>query len=149
MRKTGFNIEQLIDFNFDALSLQIENATKKAFAEMVGKYKEQNIYALALYSDQGSMTVCPAINTQEFLQSLNVKNSLYYKYKPSEWSFQGKGADREFSQICNELFDEVESEKYDMDTDTAGKLFEIFQSRLYQCCVDVLAKLKKKTSLKQ
>lgn len=128
-------------FNFRELGLIIESATRKAFIEMVELHKGERIYAFALYSDEGAMTVCPSTNTLDFLDTRPQSNPPYYKYEPAEWKYEGDGADVDFSVICGELFDEVENEKYYEDED--GVLFEVFQSQLYKTCVEVLIKLKK------
>lgn len=133
-----------MDFNFKELALAIESATRKAFIEIAQKHKSERIYAFALYSDEGAMTVCPATNTLDFLDSSPKDDTLYYKYEPAEWIYEGDGADDDFSDICSQLFDEVDDEKYYEDE----LLFDAFQSSLYQTCVDVLLKLKQENFFK-
>lgn len=131
-------------FNFKKLKKDIEWATKKAFQDMVDQHQAERIYAFALYSDEGAMTVCPATNTLDFLATQPKNDLTYYKFESVEWNYEGDGADDEFSTICNTLFDEVEAEKYEDDE----ALFEEFQIKLYQTCYDVLLKLKKEDFFK-
>lgn len=131
-------------FNFQNLENEIEEATKKAFQEMVTQHQSERIYAFALYSDEEAMTVCPATNTLDFLETKPKNDFTYYKYDPAEWKYEGKGADEIFSKICDQLYDEVEDEKYDEEEE----LFEEFQQQVYQTCIDVLIKLKNKNFFK-
>ena len=101
--------------NFKKLEQKIENATKEAFIEMYNKHKNEEIYGFALYSDAGAMTVCPATNTIEFLNSLDNEEKEeinYYKFETVEWKYEGDGADEKFNDICTELSAELEKNKY-------------------------------------
>ncbi|WP_282628392.1 DUF4303 domain-containing protein [Empedobacter sedimenti] len=131
-------------FDFKKLENKIEEATKKAFQEMVAQHQSERIYAFALYSDEGAMTVCPATNTLNFLETQPENDLTYYKYEPAEWNYEGDGADDDFSEICNLLYDEVEDEKYEDDEELFGK----FQQKLYQTCIDILLKLKNENYFK-
>ena len=51
--------------NFTELKNKIEIAAKQAFLEMFEKHGKDEIYAFALYNDEGAMTVCPSTNTMK------------------------------------------------------------------------------------
>lgn len=130
-------------FDLKKLELKIETATREAFQEMVEKHKQECIYAFALYSDEGAMTVCPSTNTMNYLETKPNNDLTYYKFQPAEWKYEGDGADKKFAKICNKLYKEVEKDKYDDDS-----LFEDFQNELYQTCIEVLKKLKQENFFK-
>lgn len=121
---------------FEYLRPQIKHAAKKAFLEIVEQHKDEKIYAFALYSDGGAMTVCPSTNTLDFLDKKDKNDFLYYKYEPAEWKYESEGAEAEFDKICKELCKELDKLPDDEDS------FETFQTTLFQTCVDVLEELR-------
>jgi hypothetical protein len=129
--------------DFEILKQEIENAAKKAFLEMYEKHGAENIYSFALYSDEGAMTVCPASNTLEELDTEDEDDALYYKYEPAEWTYEMEGADKEFNKICAKLRAELDKNGDDNDW------FEDFQAKLYTTCIEVLEKLKNEDFFKQ
>lgn len=141
------------DFDFKKLAVEIEAATRKAFQEMVTDHADEGIYAFALYSDEGAMTVCPSTNTQEFLATAPQNDIVYYTFEPAEWRYEADGADAEFNEICSKLYDAIEGDFWDNpdesyeeedseDEDEEDEEFVEFQQTLYQTCIDVLLKLK-------
>jgi len=134
-----------MNFDFEELRIKIEDATRNAFKEIVEKHKEEDIYAFALYSDEGAMTVCPSSNTQLHLNSIEYDDDLaYYKFTPFEWKYEMQGADEEFNTISKSLYNYLLKE----DTDCVDEEFGNFQMRLYNICIEVLAKLKKEEFFK-
>lgn len=123
--------------NFDELKNKIESAAKLAFTEMFEKHGSEGIYAFALHSDEGAMTVCPATNTVQYLASVEPADQVaYYKFEPAEWNYEIQGATKEFNEICKSLRAELAAHEDDEEW------FEGFQKSLYGLCVDVLEKLK-------
>ncbi|WP_300669630.1 DUF4303 domain-containing protein [Soonwooa sp.] len=123
--------------DFEILKQQIEDATKKAFIEMHELHGSENIYAFALYSDEGAMTVCPSTNTLTALEAhANDDEQEYYKFEPAEWKYEMQGANDEFNKICKDLRDEL----YANEENEAW--FDHFQKSLFDTCIDVLEKLK-------
>jgi hypothetical protein len=125
-------------FDFEALSAKIEAAARLAFTRICEQHGTEGIYAFALYSDDGAMTVCPAANTKAHLEQADQDDLTYYKFEPAEWKYEGSGfdeADALFEEICT-LVREREGE---MEEDDAQ--FEAFRSRLFATCIDVLQKL--------
>ena len=128
--------------NFEDLKQQIEDAARKAFLEIYEKHGAEKIYSFALYSDEGAMTVCPAVNTLENLKNADEDDFLYYKYEPAEWAYEMEGAEVEFNEICTRLrnvLDQYEDEEW----------FAEFQNKLYETCIEVLEKLKSEDFFKR
>ncbi|UKB84902.1 DUF4303 domain-containing protein [Chryseobacterium sp. MEBOG06] len=122
--------------DFEILKGQIENAAKKAFLEMYEKHGTEGICSFALYSDEGAMTVCPATNTLEMLETVDEDDILYYKYEPAEWAYEMEGAHHEFEEICTRLRAALDENEED------DQWFGDFQAQLYSTCIEVLEKLK-------
>jgi len=127
-----------MDFDFDSLKKKIEEATIEAFKEMVSKHKAEGIYAFALYSDDGAMTVCPATNTLEHLKKADKDDFEYYKFSEAEWAYEGEGANEKFEDICTIVRNEV------LEKEDDGKWFKKFQGKLYEICIEVLKELRDK-----
>lgn len=124
--------------DFDLLRDQIEAAVKCAFMELHQQHAADGIYAFALYSDGGAMTVCPSTNTLKHLDNADPDDLAYYKFEPAEWKFEMQGAQPAFNEICARLLQESRS----LDDDDNEEAFEAFRDRLFATCVDVLEKLK-------
>ena len=125
-------------FDFEALSSKIEIATRLAFTRICEQHRAEGIYAFALYSDDGAMTVCAAANTKAHLEQAEQDELTYYKFAPAEWKYEGSGfdeADALFDEICT-LVREREGEAEEDD----GQ-FVTFRSTLFATCIDVLKKL--------
>ena len=133
--------------NFTELKSKIENAIKQFFLEVFEKHGEEKIYAFALYSDEGAMTVCPSINTLKFLDKQDKEYYLYYKYEPMEWNSEIEEGDELFNEISTLCMEAVLSmgEK----EDNHEKEFAKFQNQLYETCIEVLEKLKSENFFKQ
>lgn len=129
--------------NFEILQQNIEKATKKAFLEIVDTCGAGDIYAFALYSDEGAMTVCPSTNTLKHLENADQDDLAYCKFEPAEWKYEMKGADQEFNEICDQLRAELDQNEED------DEWFLHFQKKLYDTCIDVLEKLKNENFFKQ
>jgi len=134
--------------DFIELQKKIEFATKQAFLEMYEKYGKEGIYAFALYSDEGAMTVCPSTNTLDFLKTKEKDDDfVYYKFEPAEWKYEMEGADELFNEISKRCWDEVS--RIEENDDTYDEEFEKFQKQLYETCIEVLEKLKSENFFKQ
>ncbi len=128
--------------NFEILKQKIESATKKAFIEMFEDYGADEIYAFALYSDEDAMTVCPSTNTLKHLETADKDDLVYYKFAPPEWKYEMKGADIDFNEISNELYNEIKEIEDDEER------FNKFQKQLFDTCIEVLEKLKNENFFK-
>jgi hypothetical protein len=131
-----------MNFDFDSLKHKIEEATIEAFKEMVSKHKAEGIYAFALYSDDGAMTVCPATNTLKHLEKADKDDFAYYKFSEAEWAYEGDGANKKFEDICTIVRNEV------LEKEDDEKWFNKFQGTLYATCIEVLINLKNKNFFK-
>jgi Domain of unknown function (DUF4303) len=125
-------------FDWLRITARIEAATRAAFSEMVDKHAAEGVYAFALYSDGGAMTVCPSTNSELHLTTVDQDDLLYMKFEPAEWKYEMLGADVMFNDICTSLREELDREEHDDD----DAWFNEFQSTLFDTCVDVLDKLK-------
>ncbi|WP_221412548.1 DUF4303 domain-containing protein [Dysgonomonas sp. ZJ709] len=116
---------------------------------MFEKYGEEKIYAFALYSDEGAMTVCPSTNTLKHLNGIdsNQEDFTYYKFEPAEWKYEMQGADKLFNEISELCSDEIS--KMEEDDEIYDREFDKFQKKLYDTCIEVLKKLKSENFFKQ
>lgn len=133
-----------MNLDFEKLAIEIEAATRKSFQEIVANHAAENIYAFALYSDEGAMTVCPATNTMDFLVTRPQDDLTYYTFEPAEWCYEGSRPGDGFSAISHHLYEAIEEDQEDEYDDDNDEEFEEFQQTLYQTCFEVLLKLKRK-----
>ena len=131
--------------DFLELKNKIEIATRQAFFEMFEKHGKEEIYAFALYSDEGAMTVCPSTNTMEHLEKQDKDQFLYFKYEPAEWKYEMQGANNLFSEISKLCWNKVS----ELDDEIYEREFEKFQNQLYETCIEVLEQLKSENFFKQ
>ena len=96
------------DFDFTRFRLEVSAATKRAFADLQHNHADETIYAFALYSDDGAMTVCPAANTEEALKrQLNRGGTIageqpaYWRWGTGEWAYEFEGA--QYFNAANEM----------------------------------------------
>ncbi|WP_336664284.1 DUF4303 domain-containing protein [Elizabethkingia meningoseptica] len=122
--------------DFEILQQKIEDATKKAFLEIYKKAASEEVYAFALYSDEGAMTVCPSANTLKHLDKAETDDLAYYKFEPAEWKYEMQGAEEDFNEISASLRKELDEHGND------DEWFMEFQDKLFEICVEVLEKLK-------
>ncbi|WP_152392799.1 DUF4303 domain-containing protein [Paenibacillus guangzhouensis] len=131
-----------MDFDFSILRQEIKTAAMQAFAEMNERCSEEQVIAFALYSDEGAMTVCPAVNTDIHLDRMvtgNAEDALYFKYEPAEWKFEGQGAEEAFGSICSQLRSFVLMNGRSSSHEDGN--FEAFREELYETCIGVLEEL--------
>ena len=129
--------------NFTELKAKIKYATEQAFVEMYEKHKEEKIYAFALYSDEGAMTVCPSTNTLDYLETKKDDEDFkYYKFEPAEWKYEMVGADKLFDEISKLCLDEADKLEENDE-------FDLYRSQLYSTCIEVLEELKLANFFKQ
>jgi hypothetical protein len=136
-------------FDFDSLREEIVAAAQAAFAEVSAREAPNAIVAFALYSDDGAMTVCPAMATAAYMEAIAGEGeALYLKYSPSEWPLEGVGADHLFGPICDRVRNHVFALE-DIESDDGGSSevaneaeFERFKNRLMQTCVESAERLR-------
>lgn len=122
-------------FDFQHLARQLTQATQTAFTEVLAQHGTEEVYAFALYSDEGAMTVSPSTNTLAHLLAQPPEDQLYAKFEPAEWRYEMVGAAAQFDDICRQLG------TYVLDDELADEAFESFRQQLYATCVDVLTDL--------
>jgi hypothetical protein len=123
--------------DIEALQRDIEAAVRAAFAEMVRLHGDEGIYAFALYSDEGAMTVCPSTNTQAHLAGQEGADA-YARFAPAEWKYEMQGADDAFNAISTLAREHV----FSLGEDQAEE-FAAIRENLFDACVAVLEKLQR------
>ena len=89
----------------------------------------------ALYSDDGAMTVCCAVNTAGHLaraQAADPGDPEYWRWSPAEWAMEGIGHEH-FAEICRRL--------YAASAGLDGAAFAEFRDMVYETCVAALETL--------
>jgi len=125
--------------DFELLARQISAAAKVAFTEVLTQHHAEGIYSFALYSDEGAMTVCPAINTLDHLATQPAEDHAYYKFEPAEWKYEMVGAEALFNEISRLVRTEVLAKAADEEW------FVRFRKQLFDTCLDVLARLQQES----
>lgn len=128
--------------DFSALAYKIELATKAAFREIHSQYGSEEIYAFALYSDDGAETVCPTSNTLEYLHHHSDETCLEDKYDSAEWRYEMVGAEQLFDDVYTELEALHQHVRQHDNEDAAEQAFCDFRNQLFETCYNVLLKLK-------
>ncbi|MFK3873764.1 MULTISPECIES: DUF4303 domain-containing protein [Pseudoalteromonas] len=85
---------------------KIESAIKDCCLELKANHGQSNFYSFALYSDPDAASIAPSANTKDYLNELvsaDPSDTIYYKWSPGEWQFEGVGA-KHFNEISKELF---------------------------------------------
>lgn len=104
--------------DWSVLSDEIYEATKKAFVSLEEAFPSEDFYAYALYTDSGAMTVVPAANSLQGLQSkLDDDNdqslTSYYQWASSEWKYEAWKSE-EFAHISKALRESPERVRFDV-----------------------------------
>ncbi|WP_049973835.1 DUF4303 domain-containing protein [Azospirillum sp. B4] len=95
--------------DWTALKTRIVNATRKAVSDLRLAHGTDTVYAYALYTDSGAMTVVLSANSvQGFDAAVSSQGDrspatlAYYKWATAEWAYEGWGGP-EFKDICTDL----------------------------------------------
>lgn len=82
--------------DWNALELEIYNATRKAFEDLRREHSNEEFYAYALYTDSDAMTVQASANSLHGFEKAVSHQSdtsaatlAYYKWATSEWAYEG------------------------------------------------------------
>ncbi len=129
---------KLVPFPFEELKVQLEEASKEAFLEMITLNKEEKICSFALLVDTEATMIFPSTNCQEFLNELIKKvpsETEYYKTEPCEWKYYGDGADDKFNKIDEIIFSYV-------GLLSSESQLHKFRNELIEVCVQVLEELR-------
>lgn len=132
------------DFDFAALAEDIARASRAALAEISERCGPSDpVCAFTLYTDDGAMTVCPAMVTTAQWQALgevDADEADYYRYSSAEWPMEGEGADEAFNALCTRVREHVLALPDDGDGDAA---FTAFRAQLIETLVQVLERLRR------
>ncbi len=130
-------------FDFTELADRIAAASRAALAEMSARCGDDPVRAFALYTDDGAMTVCPAMATERQLRALfdeNPDEADFYRFSPTEWPMEGEGAEQAFDSLCTRIRTHVMALEEAPGEDSAS--FEAFRERLLETFVQVLERLR-------
>jgi Domain of unknown function (DUF4303) len=100
-------MEMGMDWN--ALGLEIHEAARKVFDDLKKAHPEEEVYAYALYTDSGAMTVLGSANSvRGFEKAISQQPDTspatlaYYKWATSEWAYEGWKSSY-FNEISEQL----------------------------------------------
>jgi Domain of unknown function (DUF4303) len=111
---------------------------------VVQKHKLKDVYGFALYSDEGAMTVCPAVNTLSYLKRAlkdDPNDEGTYYFYPSKWQYEGDGATDAIEKICTRVRTAVIDSEERKDDE---KWFVWFKKNLFETCIKALENLHRK-----
>ena len=124
------------------MSLDFSYLEKKLEQEINNIYlsfsKDEDINSFSLYTDSGGMTLCIAINTNEYLQkNLNEEPDevCYYTWVPDEWKY---------NYVESNVLDELSSMLSSYILSNRNKDFDNYLKKLIQVCINSLNAMKKK-----
>jgi len=131
----------MTSFDFETLRVQIREAARTAFGTLRAAHPNERFYAMALYTDDGAMTVCPSANSEEALQRILVDNDCtdprdiaYTRWGTAEWAYEDQHAEG-FNAVCDRLRAHVLASGDDK------RALAAFGSRLNDTMVQALAEL--------
>jgi hypothetical protein len=116
---------------------KLTQSTKQAFIEIQLQHPTEKIYSFALCNNDATISIHPSANSTEYLDKFTDDDDFYfYKYEPSEWKFEYKGAENAFKEINDYCRNIVEQNDDDEDW------FYQFQHQINEKCIEVLEDLK-------
>lgn len=130
-------------FDFSGLADQIAAASRAALSEISARCGDDPVRAFALYTDDGAMTVCPAMATERQLHVLvdeNPDEADFYRFSPTEWPMEGEGAEQAFDALCTRVRTHVMALEGEPEEDSTA--FEAFREELLETFVQVLERLR-------
>lgn len=125
--------------NWAELEEDVYQAATAVFTNLQTARPDEQFYAFALYTDSGSMTICPAANSYQALARKLAEDSIepggedvpYYTWSTSEWQYESWQGDR-FNDICTTLRDALESVED----------YEHFQAHVFQAMTHAMARVR-------
>lgn len=130
-------------FDFAALAEGIADASRAALAEISERCGPHDpVCAFTLYTDDGAMTVCPAMVTEGQVQALTTRHpddADYYRYSSAEWPLEGEGAKAAFNGLCTLVADHVLA----LPDEDGGAAFTAFRTQLLETLLQVLERLRR------
>ncbi|MDJ1497728.1 DUF4303 domain-containing protein [Cytophagaceae bacterium DM2B3-1] len=125
-------------FDFNLFRQQVKEATQNALIEATRQYTGE-VCAFALYSDEGVLTLSPAVNTLSYLQKQQAEdpdNTEYYQWSPAEWKNEGNLATEDFNQLSALLRNTVLGKTY-------TESFPRFRENVFETVLSVLEEMRK------
>lgn len=131
------------DFDFSALAEGIAQASRAALAEISERCGPGDpVCAFTLYTDDGAMTVCPAMVTESQVRELATRHpdeADYYRYSSAEWPLEGEGANAAFNALCTRVADHVLA----LPDEGGDAAFNAFRAQLLETMLQVLERLRR------
>lgn len=131
------------DFDFAALAESIGQASRAALADISERCGPHDpVCAFTLYTDDGAMTVCPAMVTEAQVLALIARHpddAGYYRYSSSEWPMEGEGANGAFNDLCTLVREHV----LGLPDEGGDAVFSAFRTQLLETMVQVLERLRR------
>ena len=135
------------DFDFAALAEGIAQASRAALADISGRCGPHDpVCAFTLYTDDGAMTVCPALLTESQERALTERHpddASYYRYSASEWPLEGEGANGAFNDLCKLVREHVLALEDELEDEGGEAAFVAFRAQLLETMVQVLERLRR------
>jgi hypothetical protein len=76
----------------DRFKAQVKQGAARAFKAISADHPGEQIYAFAVYSDDGAMTVCPAANSEEAYSEksrcADPSDLVYYRWNTGDWAYE-------------------------------------------------------------
>jgi hypothetical protein len=125
--------------NFATLQQEIASAARQAFTEIRNDHPSERFYAFALYTDDSAMTVEPAANSEEALESTaedydESPDTGWLRWGTAEWAYESEGGDH-----FNDVYDALNVEnRYDKKD---PKAFGAFKQNLFETMILALKSL--------
>ncbi len=120
-----------MDEFFETLRERVAGAARQTYQRFLADHPGERIYAFALYTDDGAMSVCAAANTEEAFAAQGV-TSKHTRWSPEEWAYEGVGDD-ELQPSCELLADKV--------FEVPDEEFSAFQEKVTRVLVEALQAL--------
>jgi hypothetical protein len=76
----------------DRFKAEVKQGAARAFEAISADHPGEQIYAFAVYSDDGAMTVCPAANSEEAYaeksRGAGPSDLMYYRWNTGDWAYE-------------------------------------------------------------
>jgi hypothetical protein len=76
----------------DRFKAQVKQGAAQAFKAFSADHPGEQIYAFAVYSDGGAMTICPAANSEEAYseksRGADPSDLVYYRWNTGDWAYE-------------------------------------------------------------
>jgi hypothetical protein len=129
----------MAEVDFSLLRSEVKEAAQRAFETVRANHPDEQFYGFALYSDESAMTIVPAANSEEALESKAQKDGClpvpsWLRWGTGEWSYESEGA--EHFNIATQMING--EDRYD---EAEPEAFETFRNKVFATMVEALGDL--------